>query len=83
LKPYYGQPATALIAKLGYPTDQKTVADHKIYIWSTSHLVGDEGGTTQYYCTIRAVLDPNDIITNFDWEGNLGGCDAYMQRLGY
>jgi hypothetical protein len=28
------------------------------------------------------VSGPTDIITNMDWEGNLGGCGGYMSRLG-
>jgi hypothetical protein len=28
------------------------------------------------------VSGPNDIITQMDWEGNLGGCYGYMSRLG-
>lgn len=69
LAPYNGQPATTLIDKLGYPTEQKTVADHKIYIWSTSRLVPSEGGSATHYCTIRAIVSgPTDIITNMDWD---------------
>jgi hypothetical protein len=83
LGPYRGQPASALIAKLGIPTDEKTVAGRKLYVWApTPHLVVNQYGGGQYYCTIRAAVDANDIITSVDYEGNLGGCGDYMTRLG-
>jgi hypothetical protein len=74
---YVGQPASALFAKLGYPTAEQTVAGSKVYIWSTTSLVDG----TSYECKIRAIVDSRDIITSWDGEGNQGGCGRYASRL--
>jgi hypothetical protein len=74
---YLGQPATMLIAKLGFPTDERVIAGKKIYIWYTSTF--DEG--TQLKCQFRAILGPGDIVEAFDGEGNNGPCLRYAMRL--
>jgi hypothetical protein len=74
---YVGQPASALFAKLGYPTSEQTVAGSKVYIWTTTHLVDG----TNYGCKIRAIVDSREIITSWDGEGNQGGCAHYASRL--
>jgi hypothetical protein len=74
---YIGQPASVLFNRLGLPISEQTVAGRKVYIWTRSNLV--EG--TNYGCKIRAIVDAQDIITSFDWEGNEGGCGVYASRL--
>jgi hypothetical protein len=39
MKPYVGQPASALIAKLGYPTREEQVAGQKVFVWSSGQVV--------------------------------------------
>ncbi len=77
LKPFKGQPASALIAKLGYPTKEDQIAKRKVYVWSNSRLAG---GTT-YFCTVRAVLRDQDVIETVDHQGNEGGCEMYANKL--
>jgi hypothetical protein len=74
---YSGQPASSLIAKLGYPTDQQAIAGQKVYIWSNSRLV--EGTTSA--CKIRAIIDAQDIIVSWDYVGNEGACWQYASAL--
>ena len=62
-----GQPLSAAITKLGVPTEERTIAGNKVYIWTTSTVF--EG--TQAQCTIRAIMK-GDVIGSFDWEGNEG-----------
>ncbi len=69
-----GQPIEAAIAKLGAPTEVTTIADTKVYIWST----GGEGPPSK--CTIRAVMR-GEVIGSFDWEGNEGQCSHYALML--
>jgi hypothetical protein len=71
-----GQPLNAAIATLGVPTEERTIADMKVYVWSTSTVV--EG--TQRKCTIRAIMK-GDVIGSFDFEGNEGRCARYAQLL--
>jgi len=66
LKPLIGQPASAIIAKPELPTDEKTIAGQKVYIWSTSHSI--EGGA-RHFCRIKSSVDQNEIIKTYDWEG--------------
>jgi hypothetical protein len=74
---YVGQPVSVLIDKMGFPTEQREVAGHKVYIWSTSNLF--EG--TNYRCRIRAILDDHDAVTDWDSEGN--GCSRLASKLWY
>jgi hypothetical protein len=77
LKPYQGQSASALIAKLGFPTGEEQIAGKKVYVWSISNLVE---GTTQF-CTIRAILGDQDVIASVDYTGNENGCKMYALKL--
>lgn len=74
---YMGQPVNALIAKIGFPTDQQTIANQKVYLWTTVRFV--EGSS--YQCKIRVILGPQDIIQQWDYEGNEGGCGSYAMAL--
>ena len=58
---YRGQPVSALIDKLGIPTEERVIAGRKVYIWSTSRnmvlpitntsTTSGYVGTTPYYGT--------------------------------
>lgn len=74
---YLGQPVSTLIAKMGYPTDERTIAGKKVYIWYTSTF--DEG--TQLKCQFRAIVGPGEVVEAFDGEGNNGPCLRYAMRL--
>ena len=74
---YTGMPAKILFERLGYPTAEQNVAGSKAYIWTTNRFV--EG--TSYGCKIRVIVDAQDNITNWDFEGNEGGCGPYASRL--
>lgn len=74
---YNGQPVSTLIDKLGFPTRQDTIAGQTVYIWTTGQMI--EG--TSYACTIRAILDSQNIITRWDYQGNEGGCARYASML--
>jgi hypothetical protein len=71
-----GQPLSAAVAKLGMPTDEKTIAGQKVYIWF--NRVVDEG--SEYKCTLRAIVS-GDVITAWDFDGNNGPCLRYAERL--
>jgi len=74
---FAGHPVSAAIDKLGFPTEQAEIAGRKVYIWSSRNFV--EG--TSYQCKIRAILDDHEIITNWDYEGNEGGCMRFASKL--
>lgn len=53
------------------------VAGSKVYVWTTANLVDG----TNYGCTIRAILDSQDVIVKWDFQGNEGGCENYASML--
>jgi hypothetical protein len=71
-----GQPLSAAVAKLGVPTEERTIAGQKVYIWFTRTV--DEG--TEYKCQIRAIM-ADDVIGSFDFEGNEANCRRYAAML--
>lgn len=71
-----GLPLSAAVAKLGVPTDERTIAGQKVYIWYTGQVV--EGTTSQ--CRIRAIMQ-GEVIGSFDYEGNNGACLRYATML--
>jgi hypothetical protein len=72
-----GQPLSAAIAKLGVPTEERTIAGQKVYIWFTRTL--DEG--TELKCQIRVIMN-GDVIGSWDFEGNEAKCSRYAAMLG-
>lgn len=74
---YMGRPIDDLIAKLGFPTRQDSIAGQTVYVWSVSGM--DEG--TSYGCTIRAIIDAQSIVARWDYQGNEGACGRYAALL--
>jgi hypothetical protein len=71
-----GQPVSVVIDRLGVPTEERTIAGMKVYIWTT----GTIWKGTEYKCTIRAIMS-GDVIRSFDWEGDEVRCSEYAQSL--
>lgn len=74
---FVGQPISAAIARLGFPTSEQTIAGAKVYTWQTSRLI--EG--TSVSCKIRAIVDAREIIATWDFEGSERGCGDYASAL--
>jgi hypothetical protein len=75
-----GQPAQAVIKKLGEPNETSEIAGAKVYIWSSSDAMraGDAIGLE---CTVKVFVDRNDKIARSDFNGNVAGCAPYAHRL--
>jgi len=76
-----GQAAPGIISKLGAPNETTIIAGEKAYIWSSkdeSILAGDAIG---FRCSVRVFVDKADKIMHYDFDGNVGGCARYAQRL--
>jgi hypothetical protein len=71
-----GQPLSAAIERLGVPTEERTIAGTKVYVWTTSSAVFRGN---QSKCTIRAIMK-GDVVGFFDWEDD-AGCSQYAQML--
>jgi hypothetical protein len=62
--------------------------------YQTSNTYGQVGGTgfsattgtttyvpTNYNCNIRIAVGPDNLIKDWEFDGNIGGCEAYSERL--
>ena len=74
---FEGQPLSAVVAKIGEPIDERTIAGRRVYIWGSLGTVnkGEKGK-----CQIRATMD-GDLIASFDYEGDEELCQRYAARL--
>ena len=68
-----GEHIDAVINKWGYPTSEKKVAEHTLYIWDKGNvLIEDPLGisyTQRPACTRTFEVNSNNIIINGSWEG--------------
>lgn len=42
---------------------------------------GTRTETYDYYCTIEVIVNTAGVIENAKYDGNIGGCERYAQRL--
>jgi hypothetical protein len=71
-----GQPTSAVIAKLGLPTDDGTAAGSTVYIWSSSAMIDH----TERKCQIRAIMS-GGVVGSFNYEGPDLACARYIEML--
>ena len=74
---FEGQPLSAVIAKIGEPIDERTIAGKRVYIWGSLGTLnkGEKGK-----CQITATMD-GDVIRSFDFQGEESFCQRYAARL--
>jgi hypothetical protein len=66
---YKGQPLSAVVAKLGPPEEQETIAaGQKAYTWRE--------GTPLFPCRIRVVM-VGDVIDSYETSGDANICGSY------
>jgi hypothetical protein len=78
-----GQPLSVVIAKIGLPTDERTVAGKKVYIWGTpAQEPAKEPAkeSREKKCQIQATMN-GDVIGSFGYEGDESLCERYAARL--
>jgi hypothetical protein len=71
-----GQPLTAVIGKLGLPTDESSAAGSAVHIWSYSTMIDH----TERKCQIRAIMSGN-VVGSFNYEGTKLMCMKYIEML--
>ena len=71
-----GQPLSAAVAKLGAPTEERTIAGQRVYLWHTSTL--SDGKESK--CQIRVIMS-GDVIGMVDYDGNEAVCMRYAEML--
>jgi hypothetical protein len=75
-----GQPAQAVIKKLGAPTETSEIAGGKVYIWKSTDALG-AGDAIGLQCSVQVFVDKGDKIARYDFSGNVAGCAHYAHRL--
>ena len=73
-----GQPLSAAIAKLGAPSEERIIAEQKVYIW-VRQTIQDSDGFEQE-CTIRATMN-GDVIGTLKFFGDENQCYRYAAKL--
>jgi hypothetical protein len=68
-----GQPAAAVIKKLGDPNETTRIGSEKVYVWS--------GETVGMSCTVKVFVDTADKVVHYAFDGNVAGCSFYAHRL--
>jgi hypothetical protein len=68
---YKGQPLSAVVAKLGTPDYEQTIAGQKLYTWNE--------GQSLFPCHIRVVM-AGDIVDSYDASGDPSICYQYESR---
>lgn len=87
LQKVMGQPIDVLVSDWGYPTAQREIMGHTLYIWSNDRgvmavpMYGGGMFAGRLTCTVQVAVDKNNIITSYQWNGNQGGCAALARRI--
>ena len=70
---FKGQPINAVIAKLGSPDYQETIAGQKTYTWVRGNALQE--------CRIRVVM-AGDVVDTYEGSGDVGICSQYGALAG-
>jgi hypothetical protein len=65
---YKGQPLSTVVAKLGSPEEQETIAGQKTYTWIRGNAVNQ--------CRIRVTM-AGDVVDTYEGSGDVGVCSQY------
>ncbi|MEY9584066.1 hypothetical protein [Sinorhizobium fredii] len=68
LRDLKGKPYQVAFAKLGFPDNEKTVAGHKVYVWSTS---SSGSYSIPKYNTATSYVNGQAIYTNYQTTENV------------
>src|ERR1700722_16796436 len=70
---FKGQPLSAVVAKLGSPEEQETIAGQKTYTWVRGNALQE--------CRIRVVM-AGDVVDTYEGSGDVGICSQYGALAG-
>lgn len=78
LSPLEGQPLGAATAKLGAPTEEKTISGQKVYEWKKQWGLDRDGDDQE--CVIRVFMK-GDVIGEIHFTGDEGQCYRFARKL--
>jgi hypothetical protein len=70
---YKGQPLSTVVARLGSPEEQGSMAGQKTYTWIR--------GNAMQECRIRVVM-AGDVVDSYEGSGNVNICSQYGALAG-
>jgi hypothetical protein len=73
-----GQPLSAVIARIGQPMGERSIAGKRVYYWGTPQLSVKSDREKQ--CQILATMN-GDVIERLAYEGDEALCQKYAERL--
>jgi hypothetical protein len=73
-----GQPLSAVIARIGQPMGERSIAGKRVYYWGAPQLSSKSDREKQ--CQILATMN-GDVIERLTYEGDETLCLKYAERL--
>jgi hypothetical protein len=73
-----GQPLSAVVARIGQPIGERSVAGKRVYYWGTPQLSSKSDREKQ--CQILATMN-GDVVERLAYEGDESLCQKYAERL--
>jgi hypothetical protein len=73
-----GQPLSAVVARIGQPMGERSVAGKRVYYWGSPQLSSKSDRAPQ--CQIQATMN-GDVIERLAYEGDEALCQKYAERL--
>jgi hypothetical protein len=74
-----GQPLSAVIARIGQPMGERSIAGNRVYYWGTPPQLSSKSDTGPQ-CQIQATMN-GDVVERLAYEGDEALCLKYAGRL--
>ena len=97
MESFVGKSADSTIKALGFPHADEQIAGKRVLVWTAvpsrslsndypdyHHYYGISlhgSGYRNYGCTLRVILDKNDVVESWDSQGSLSNCGKYRKIL--
>jgi hypothetical protein len=73
-----GQPLSAVVARIGQPIGERSIAGKRVYYWGSPQLSSKNDRGLQ--CQIQATMN-GDVVERLSYEGDEALCQKYAERL--
>jgi hypothetical protein len=73
-----GQPLSVVIARIGQPMGERSIAGKRVYYWGSPELSSKSNREKQ--CQILATMN-GEVIERLSYEGDESLCQKYAERL--
>jgi hypothetical protein len=73
-----GQPLSAVVARIGQPIGERSIAGKRVYYWGSPQL--SSKGDRAPQCQIQATMN-GDVIERLAYDGDEALCQKYAERL--